>query len=79
MRKDPDNPKGYKTYIEAGELTIWRWLGLDRFFPAAYEVSDPFLRGVPRVRYYLPLSYTIAHGISDRITLGAVCGRSPYQ
>lgn len=41
MRVDPDDPRGNKTYIEAGELTIWRWLGLDRFFPADQEVKPP--------------------------------------
>lgn len=25
------------TYLEPGTLVLWRWLGVDRFFPAAQE------------------------------------------
>ena len=58
MRVDPDNPRRTQTYVEAGELTIWRWLGLDRFFPADQELKPPTaLLGVGAVR----LVYISAH------------------
>jgi len=33
MKKRPLDPKSKSTYIEPGELIIWRWLSVDRFFP----------------------------------------------
>ncbi|PPQ62853.1 hypothetical protein CVT24_000547 [Panaeolus cyanescens] len=34
------------TYHEAGELTVWQWLGFDRFFPAKFQhVRQQMLRG----------------------------------
>jgi polycomb protein EED len=50
MRVYPDDPENKETYLEAGELVIWRWLGLDRFFPAGYEdVPTRVYRGVAAV------------------------------
>jgi len=33
------------TYVEAGEITIWRWLGMDRFFPPIFMKAGAELRG----------------------------------
>ncbi|KIM48256.1 hypothetical protein M413DRAFT_61975 [Hebeloma cylindrosporum] len=41
MRVHPDDPVNKETYLEAGELIIWRWLGLDRFFPVEHEDLQP--------------------------------------
>ncbi|TFK41221.1 WD40-repeat-containing domain protein [Crucibulum laeve] len=37
MRVKPTNPHNKETYLEPGELTVFRWLGLDRFFPPGHE------------------------------------------
>lgn len=29
------------TYLESGTLSIWRWLGIDRFFPPGYDDEPP--------------------------------------
>ncbi|KAF8971377.1 WD40-repeat-containing domain protein [Flammula alnicola] len=47
VRVEPLNAKNKATHIEPGELIIWRWLGLDRFFPADQQGVPPaVLRGV---------------------------------
>ncbi|KAJ3507856.1 hypothetical protein NLJ89_g6071 [Agrocybe chaxingu] len=46
MRVAPEDPNNKATYLEPGELIIWRWLGLNRFFPPGYEDTLPLvLRG----------------------------------
>ncbi|EAU93175.2 hypothetical protein CC1G_10543 [Coprinopsis cinerea okayama7 len=35
MRKDSESDD-IETYLEAGTVVVWRWLGMDRFFPAKY-------------------------------------------
>ena len=51
MRKhfEPDDkvPEGVEkeTYVEAGEITIWRWLGMDRFFPPIFMNAGAELQG----------------------------------
>ncbi len=63
MRVDPDNPRRTQTCIEAGELTIWRWLGLDRFFPANQELKPPAaLLGVGAVRLLYISDYNKTEG-----------------
>jgi hypothetical protein len=54
MRKYPNDIHNKETYVEAGELIIWRWLGVDRFFPPGYEDAPPtVLRGCSSVsRHY---------------------------
>ncbi|KAF8905524.1 WD40-repeat-containing domain protein [Gymnopilus junonius] len=37
MRVSPDSKHDKRTYTEAGELVMWRWLGVDRFFSAQFE------------------------------------------
>jgi hypothetical protein len=52
MRHYPDDPDKKETYLEAGELIIWRWLGLDRFFPAGHEdVQTRLYRGISAVSF----------------------------
>jgi len=52
MRLYPDDPDKKETYLEAGELIIWRWLGLDRFFPAGHEdVQTRLYRGISAVSF----------------------------
>lgn len=41
MRVSPDDKHDKRTYIEAGELVIWRWLGVDRFFRAHEFEQNP--------------------------------------
>lgn len=50
MRKDPDDANAKETYLEPGELTIWRWLSMFRFFPVrAEEHSKASLRPISSV------------------------------
>lgn len=51
MRDAPDNTDNKKTRIEAGQLIVWQWLGLDRFFPANHEPNVDGLRGCASVGY----------------------------
>jgi len=51
MRVYPNDHNKKDTYLEAGELIIWRWLGVDRYFPPGYEDKPPtVLRGCSSVR-----------------------------
>ncbi|GLB36097.1 putative WD domain, G-beta repeat [Lyophyllum shimeji] len=46
MRNPPDNPDVRASYLEPGQLVVWRWLGLNRFFPPGREdVRQDVLRG----------------------------------
>lgn len=47
LKMDPDNPNSKDMCQEPGQLIVWRWLSLDRFFPAAHEdgVRQTILRG----------------------------------
>ncbi|KAF5385221.1 hypothetical protein D9615_001474 [Tricholomella constricta] len=46
MKEHLDNPDIKTTFLEAGQLIVWRWLGLSRFFPAGREdVRQDILRG----------------------------------
>ncbi|KAH6917509.1 WD40-repeat-containing domain protein [Coprinopsis sp. MPI-PUGE-AT-0042] len=46
MRKDFNDPTNRETYLEPGQLVVWRWLALNRFFnPQFYEVRQATLRG----------------------------------
>jgi len=46
MRKYPYDAQNKETYLEQGELIIWRWLGVDRYFPPNHEGVPPtVLRG----------------------------------
>ena len=33
MRTNPNDAQDKSTYLDPGELIVWRWLGIDRFFP----------------------------------------------
>jgi polycomb protein EED len=38
MRTDPlDAAENKDTYLVPGEITVWKWLGLNRFFPPRYD------------------------------------------
>ncbi|KAF9535413.1 hypothetical protein CPB83DRAFT_753678 [Crepidotus variabilis] len=48
MRRYPNDSNDRETYLEPGELILWRWLGVDRFFPPKWEdlkASDLLFRG----------------------------------
>lgn len=46
MRVNVLDSANKKTYLEPGEVAVWRWLGLNRFFPPIMqEVSQSVLRG----------------------------------
>jgi polycomb protein EED len=51
LREKPDIEDAKETYLEAGTLTIWRWLGIDRFFPPGHdeEHRQEVLRGCASV------------------------------
>ena len=50
MRTKPDDPHDKSTYLVPGELIIWRWFGIDRFFPPDQgEVSPNVLHGCSSV------------------------------
>jgi len=52
MRVYPDDPNKKETYLEAGELIIWQWLGVNRFFPAGHEeVQTRLYRGISAVGF----------------------------
>jgi polycomb protein EED len=37
LRSDPLDGENKDTYIVPGEIVVWTWLGLDRFFPPLYD------------------------------------------
>ncbi|TFK30321.1 hypothetical protein FA15DRAFT_751381 [Coprinopsis marcescibilis] len=47
MRKEPGSNKRKETYFEPGQMAVWRWLGMNRFFPPGFEDKqrDMPLRG----------------------------------
>ncbi|KAJ2928952.1 hypothetical protein H1R20_g8138, partial [Candolleomyces eurysporus] len=48
MRNIPGSSTNKKTYLEPGEFIVWRWLGMNRFFPPLQQDLDsahPFFRG----------------------------------
>jgi hypothetical protein len=50
MREDPHDQANRATYLEPGQLVVWRWLALNRFFnPQFYEVRQATLRGCQSV------------------------------
>lgn len=50
MKKRPDDLECKATYLEPGELTVWRWLGMDRFFPPDKgDIRQSILRGCASV------------------------------
>lgn len=54
MRTFPDNPQNKSTYLVPGEVIIWRWFGIDRFFPPGQEeVSHNVLHGCSSVCTFL--------------------------
>ncbi|KAF9040560.1 WD40-repeat-containing domain protein [Panaeolus papilionaceus] len=46
MKCKPGDPEDKRVYQEAGEISVWQWLGFDRFFPAQFQDARPqTLRG----------------------------------
>ncbi|KAK0464872.1 uncharacterized protein EV420DRAFT_925852 [Desarmillaria tabescens] len=45
MRLDPSDIGNKVTYIEPGTIVLWRWLSLNRFFPATKPPDQEVLRG----------------------------------
>ncbi|KAI0048364.1 WD40 repeat-like protein [Auriscalpium vulgare] len=58
MRKQDEPNPIYKTWDEGGSIVVWRWLGLDRFFPANKPPGEAPLRGCASVRNPSP-SFTV--------------------
>ncbi|KAH9486992.1 hypothetical protein JR316_0001058 [Psilocybe cubensis] len=59
MRDAPDDKNNKRVHIEPGELAVWQWLGLDRFFPATHEEANIHgLRGCAS-DYYESGSYKV--------------------
>lgn len=59
MRANPNDAQDKSTYIDPGELIIWRWLGIDRFFPPpspAEEEPPNVLHGCSSVCAFFCLS-----------------------
>ncbi len=54
MRVYPSVVGNNDTYIEPGTIVLWRWLGLNRFFPATKPPDQEVLRGCASVS--LPIS-----------------------
>ena len=51
------------TYEEPGTVSIWRWLGFDRFLPEGK--LRPNMTGCPSVRRHYPLlNQSLTHGFS---------------
>ena len=51
MRQDPEEPHS-AVYFTDGTVTLWRWLGLDRFFPPDQPMQT-VLRGCASVRIFV--------------------------
>jgi len=51
MREHLNNPESKATFLEPGQLIIWRWLAIDRFFPPGSdnEMRQNVLRGCASV------------------------------
>lgn len=48
------DPMDKTVHVETGELVMWRWLGIDRFFPPDKEdISQDLLRGCASVELSL--------------------------
>ncbi|KAG6885586.1 hypothetical protein C0993_012588 [Termitomyces sp. T159_Od127] len=46
MRQTSSNTESRETWIEPGQLVVWRWLSLNRFFPLEHsDVRQDILRG----------------------------------
>jgi len=57
MRTYPDKLESRETYLEPGQLIVWRWLSMDRFFPPSEGDSrrQTILRGCASVSpYFIP-------------------------
>lgn len=50
MRYNPGSSTNKKTYLEPGEFAVWRWLGMNRFFPPL-QSPPPFFRGCASVSF----------------------------
>lgn len=52
MRNNPLDTEDKTTYLEPGEIAVWRWLGLNRFFPPDKQnVKQTVLRGCASVSH----------------------------
>lgn len=70
MRVNVLDSANKKTYLEPGEVAVWRWLGLNRFFPPIMqEVSQSVLRGCASVSALLCRMklFSIVHRIIKRV------------
>ena len=76
MRRYPNDSHNKECYLEPGELIIWRWLGVDRFFPPRYEETpQSVLRGCSSVSYMglICVCLILTQNRMNRIIKRAVC------
>ncbi|KAJ3491411.1 hypothetical protein NLJ89_g11339 [Agrocybe chaxingu] len=59
MRIAPEDPNNKATYLEPGELIIWRWLGLNRFFPPGTKMLYHWFCEVAHLVIKRAVSFTI--------------------
>lgn len=72
MRQTSNSTESRETWIEPGQLVVWRWLSLYRFFPPQHsDVRPDILRGCASVRLLHLLSDQFSP-INCRITRRAV-------
>ena len=67
LRENPKDVDDKRTYSSPGEIIVWRWLGLNRFFPPdKQQMRLDFLRGCASVRSHMyALSMVRSHGVQD--------------
>lgn len=55
MREHFDSTESKTTFLEPGQLIVWRWLAIDRFFPpgSGDETRRNVLRGCASVSWIL--------------------------
>lgn len=46
MRRFPEDKKNKTTDVIPGELSIWQWYGLNRFFPPEHRNNPQILKGL---------------------------------
>ncbi len=57
MRLYPSVVGNNDTYIEPGTIVLWRWLGLNRFFPATKPPDQEVLRGCASVSSLISIQF----------------------
>jgi hypothetical protein len=64
MRQPLDDKEAKETFLEPGQLTVWRWLATHRFFPpnSGIDTRQNVLRGCASVsRSFDPIILDLYH------------------